>query len=102
MRFAPAHRWNRGMQEWDYVGSLFIVGDAVSANLWNSLETALADILDTHRDRGCLAGCLSRPCPVWCQIGRSVGAGHDSGLIELWAGVRRALWKMPPASLRKY
>ena len=91
------------MQEWDYVGSLFIVGDAVPAPLWNSLEAALADILDTHGDRGVLGGVSQPAVPgvVVKVVARSAPA-MTTALIELWAGVRRVLWQMPPVSLRKY
>ena len=101
---APASARGIGtMHEWDYVGSLFVVGNALSPALRNSLETALADILDKHGDRGMLGGVsqpaspgvvvklVARSAPVMTQV-----------LSELWAAVRGALWHMPAASLRKY
>jgi urease accessory protein len=91
------------MHEWDYVGSLFVAGNALSPVLRNSLETALAGILDKHGDRGVLGGVsqpagpgvvvklVARSAPVMTQV-----------MSELWAVVRGALWHMPAASLRKY
>lgn len=91
------------MHEWDYVGSLFVAGSALSPALRNSLETDLAWILDEHRDQGVLGGVsqpagpsvvvklVARSAPVMTQV-----------LFELWATVREALWHMPAPSLRKY
>ena len=91
------------MHEWDYVGSLFVAGSALSPVLRNSLETGLAGILDEHRDQGVLGGVsqpaspsvvvklVARSAPVMTQV-----------LLELWATVREALWHMPAPSLRKY
>ena len=91
------------MREWDYVGSRFIVGDAVPAPLWNALEASLADILDKHEDRHVLGGVSQPSVPgvVVKLVARSAPVMIQA-LIELWAAVRRVLWQMPPASLRKY
>jgi urease accessory protein len=91
------------MQEWDYVGSLFVVGDAVSAALWSALEAALADILDRQGDRRVLGGVSQPAVPgvVVKLVARSAPA-MSQVVTELWAAVRALLWQMPPASLRKY
>jgi urease accessory protein len=91
------------MQEWDYVGSLFVAGDALDEALRNSLEGTLADILDKHGDRGVLGG-VSQPAGpgvVVKLVARSAPV-MSQALIDLWAAVRGALWHMPAASLRKY
>jgi urease accessory protein len=90
-------------EEWDYLGSLFVIGDGLSAPLCNSLETVLANILDKHRDR-CVLGGASQPAVpgvVVKLVARSAPAMAQV-LIELWEAVRDILWQMPPASLRKY
>jgi len=88
---------------WDYVGSLFIVGDALSAARWTSLEGVLAEILESQPDRAVLGGVsqpsvpgvvvklVARSAPVMTQV-----------VMELWAAVRQVLWEMPAANLRKY
>jgi urease accessory protein len=91
------------VEDWDYLGSLFVVGDAVPEPLYDSLETALADILDKHRDR-CVLGGASQPAVpgvVVKLVARSAPA-MTQVLMELWAAVRDVLWQMPPACLRKY
>lgn len=88
--------------EWDYVGSLFVVGDGVTPAQWASLESRLAQIVEEYGG-GVLAGVsqpavpgvvvklVARSAPVMTQV-----------FMALWAAVRCALWQMPPASLRKY
>jgi urease accessory protein len=91
------------IEEWDYLGSLFIVGDGMPGPLCDSLEIALAGILEKHRDR-CVLGGVSQPAApgvVVKLVARSAPAMHQV-LMELWAAVRDVLWQMPPASLRKY
>ena len=91
------------MQEWDYVGSLFIVGDAVSAAVWTSLEAALAEILDKQGDR-CVLGGVSQPAVpgVVVKLVATSAPAMASVLMDMWAAVRQILWHMPPAVLRKY
>jgi urease accessory protein len=89
--------------EWDYVGSFFVVGDAVSPAQWTSLESRLASILDEARDNGVLGGVSQPAIPgvVVKLVARSAPA-MTQVMMELWAAVRDVLWQMPPASLRKY
>ena len=88
---------------WDYVGSLFVIGDAVPVDCWISLENRLAEILDKHRDRGVLGGVSQPSVPgvVVKLVARSAPA-MTHVVMELWAEVRQVLWQMPPAMLRKY
>lgn len=91
------------VEEWDYVGSLFIVGDAVSATLWTSLESALSEILDHQLDR-CVLGGVSQPSVpglVIKLVARSAPV-MTRVLMDMWTTVRHVLWHMPPATLRKY
>jgi urease accessory protein len=93
-----------GMVEaWDYVGSLYIVVDAVSATRWTSLETALWEVLEKQRDHGVLGGVSQPSVPgvVVKLVARSAPV-MTRLLMELWAAVRHDLWQMPPATLRKY
>jgi urease accessory protein len=89
--------------DWDYVGSLFVVGDAVAPAQWTSLESRLAHIIDRYRADGVLAGVSQPAIPgvVVKLVARSAPI-MTRMFMELWAEVRMALWQMPPASLRKY
>lgn len=89
-------------EEWDYVGSLFVIGDGFSTDVWMSLESVLGDTLETHRDQvlggvsqpaapGLVVKLLARSAPVMTRV-----------LNALWGAVRQALWHLPPAILRKY
>jgi urease accessory protein len=88
---------------WDYVGSLFIIGDAIPADRCASLESTLAEILDKHGDRGVLGGVSQPSVPgvVVKLVARSAPV-MTRVVMELWAAVRQVLWQMPPAFLRKY
>ena len=89
--------------EWDYVGSLFIVGDAVSASRWTTLEPVLAEILESRQDR-CVLGGVSQPSVpglVVKLVARSAPV-MTRVLMDLWGAVRQVLWQMAPATLRKY
>ena len=88
---------------WDYVGSLFVIGDAVSADRWACLESALGEILDKHADGGVLGGVSQPSVPgvVVKMVARSAPV-MSQVITELWAAVRRVLWQMPPVMLRKY
>jgi urease accessory protein len=91
------------MRQWDYVGSLFVAGSALAGDVRDALETGLADILDRYADRGILGG-VSQPAAtgvVVKLVARSAPIMTEV-VIELWAAVRMALWRMPPANLRKY
>jgi urease accessory protein len=90
-------------QEWDYVGSLFIVGDGVSATHWSSLEAALAAIVGEYRDQSVLGG-VSQPAVsgVVVKLVAKSAPVMTHILMDMWAAVRRLLWQMPRADLRKY
>ena len=100
----PADRLNGlGLaEEWDYVGSLFLIGDRVETSVWTSLEPTLAEILETCPNQ--VLGGVSRPAApglVVKLVARSAPA-LTSILDSLWEAVRRALWNIPPVNLRKY
>lgn len=101
----PGNKWSGvGLAErWDYVGSLFIVGDAITGTLRASLESALADIVEKQPDESILGG-VSQPAAsglVVKLVSRSAPA-MALALAELWGTVRGLLWQLPPLALRKY
>ena len=89
-------------EEWDYIGSLFVIGDAIDATVWNGLESVLAGILEQHSSH-ILAG-VSQPAAPGLVVKLLARSAPDmtSLLHELWAAVRQALWQLLPAMLRKY
>lgn len=91
-------------ETWDYVGSLFVVGDTVSAALWTSLESALAEILDKHgKDGGVLAGVSQPAVPgVVIKLVAKSAPAMNHLLMEMWATVRQVVLQLQPAVLRKY
>ena len=89
-------------EEWDYVGSLFVIGDAIDSTIWAFLDSALVDVLGKQSDQ--VLGGVSQPAVpglVVKLVAKSAPA-LTSVLNELWGAVRQALWNLPPAVLRKY
>lgn len=87
---------------WNYVASLFVISDAVTAETWSRLETRLASVLDGHA--GPILGgvsTLAAPGVVVKLLART--APDLTNLLEaLWAAVRMELWNLPPVAWRKY
>lgn len=89
-------------ESWDYVGSLFVVGDAIDATTWASLDNTLAGILEQQSNQ--ILGGVSQPAVpgLVVKLVAQNAPALMAALNELWAAVRQALWKQPPAILRKY
>lgn len=89
--------------DWDYVGSLFVVGDAVLSTHWASLEAALWEVLEKWRDQDLLGGVSQPSVPgVVVKLVAKSAPVMTQVLTELWAAVRSILWRMPATILRKY
>lgn len=89
-------------RSWDYVASLYIVSDAINADVWKILETRLNDVLDA--EPGGLLGGVSTPAVpgvVVKLVARSAPM-LNAAREQLWAAVRFTLWGLPPMALRKY
>jgi len=89
-------------EEWDYVGSLFMIGDRAETGAWTSLESTVAEILETNP--GQVLGAISQPAApglVVKLVARSAPA-LTTILDSLWEAARRSLWNLPPVVLRKY
>ena len=87
---------------WDYVGSLYIISDAIPADKWKSLEVGICEILDGEPGR--LLGGISRPAVsglVVKLVARSAPV-LTAVLEQLWTAVRLTLWGLPAVTLRKY
>ena len=87
---------------WDYVASLFIIGDAVDAEVWKRLDTAIAAILDEHS--GLVLGGVSTPAAPGLVVKLVARSAPDLTEIQeaIWATVRQSLWSLPVPNLRRY
>ena len=89
-------------ETWNYIASLYVVGDSVSDEVWSLLEQKIAAILDERP--GWVLGGVSTPTVPGLVIKLLAKAGPDltSMLEAVWAAVRQALWNRTPAMLRKH
>lgn len=87
---------------WDYVASFFVLSDAVDADVWKRLEIGLAAILE-QRPGLVLGGCSTPAVPglVVKLVARSA-PDLTVTLEAIWAAVRKELWGLPVANLRRY
>lgn len=87
---------------WDYVASLFVIGDAVGSDVWKRLDAALAAILE---QRPCLVlGAVSTPAAPGLVVKLVARSAPDltETLEAIWAAVRENLWSLPVPHLRRY
>jgi len=87
---------------WDYVASLFIIGDAVGDDVWKRLDIMLAVILEERT--GSVLGAVSTPAAPGLAVKLVARSAPDltETLESLWAAVRKELWDLPVPNLRKY
>ena len=90
------------VESWDYVASLFVIGDAVEADAWKRLDLVLAAILEQRP--GLVLGGVSTPAAPGLAVKLVAKSAPDLTvtLEELWAAVRKELWDLPVPNLRKY
>jgi urease accessory protein len=89
-------------ESWDYVASLFVIGDAVDAEVWKGLEAAIAAILDERP--GLVLGAVSTPAAPGLVVKLVAQSAPDLTvtLEAIWAVVRKDLWNLPAPNLRRY
>ena len=87
---------------WDYVASLFVIGDAVDADVWNRLDVVLAAILEQRP--GLVLGAVSTLAAPGLAVKLVARSAPDLTvtLEAIWAVVREDLWNLPAPSLRRY
>ena len=87
---------------WDYVASLFVIGDAVDADVWKGLEATIAAILDERP--GLVLGAVSSPAAPGLVVKLVARSAPDltETLAAIWAAVRKGLWSLPAPNLRRY
>ena len=87
---------------WDYVASLFVIGDAVKADVWKRLDVVLAAILEQRP--GLVLGAVSTLATSGLAVKLVARSAPDltETLEALWAAVREELWNLPVPNLRRY
>jgi urease accessory protein len=87
---------------WDYVASLFVVGDAVDADVWKHLDVVLAAILEQRP--GLVLGAVSTLAAPGLAVKLVARSAPDLTvtLETIWAAVREDLWNLPAPNLRRY
>ena len=87
---------------WDYVASLFVIGDAVGTDVWKRLDAILASILEQRP--GLVLGAVSTPAAPGLAVKLVAKSAPDltEMLAALWAAVRENLWSLPVPNLRRY
>lgn len=87
---------------WNYVASLFVIGDAVGADVWKRLDLILAAILEQRP--GLVLGGVSTPAAPGLVVKLVAKSAPDltETLEVLWAAVRKELWDLPVPNLRRY
>jgi urease accessory protein len=87
---------------WDYVASLFIIGDAVEAEVWKRLDEVLATILEERP--GLVLGAVSTPALSGLVVKLVARSAPDLTAVQeaMWTVIRKELWGLPTPNLRKY
>jgi urease accessory protein len=90
------------VESWDYVASLFVIGDAVGADVWKRLDIALAAILDERP--GLVLGGVSAPATPGLAVKLVARSAPDLTAVQeaMWTAIRKELWGLPTPNLRKY
>ena len=87
---------------WDYVVSLFVIGDEVAPDVWKRLDVVLAAILEQRP--GLVLGAVSTPATSGLAVKFVARSAPDlTEMLEaIWAAVREELWNLPVPNLRRY
>ena len=90
------------VESWDYVASLFVIGDAVGADVWKGLDIALSAILDERP--GLVLGGVSTPAAPGLAVKLVARSAPDLTAVQeaMWTAIRKELWSLPAPNLRKY
>lgn len=88
--------------EWDYVATVFVVGEGISEKTWAELEETLALMLDQWPG-SVLAG-VSQPAISGVAMKILARAAPDltTALEAVRCDVRRLIWQLPTTALRRY
>ena len=89
-------------RKWDYVGSFYMIGDAIEEARWKGLEENLGEIGDGCRDR-ILMG-VSEPSVQGRVVRLLTTSAPDLNAIlhKIWTAARAQLLGLPVPALRRY
>lgn len=87
---------------WDYLASVFVIGDEVDVDIWKRLDILIAAILEQRP--GLVLGGVSTPAAPGLVVKLVARSAPDLTvtLEAIWAAVRKELWDIPVPNLRKY
>ena len=99
---APAVHGVGQAAAWDYVGSLYLIGDGVDAGRWKQVEANIAEILESRP--GAVLGGVSEPAAPGLAVKLVAKSAPDLNetLDELWQAISLTLWNLPRPALRRY
>ncbi|MCC6141317.1 MAG: urease accessory protein UreD [Nitrospira sp.] len=90
------------VKRWDYVGSLFVIGDSIAPERLSVLEAGLVDLCE--QQPGELLGGVS--CPAVPGLAVKVVARSAPALAAFldaaWRLIRLSLWQLSAPALRRY
>jgi len=88
--------------DWDYVGSLYMVNDMVTPKSWESLKETIAVILEERP--GSVLGGVSQPAVPGLVVRLVARSAYDlnAALEATWSAVRAHLWDNQVPALRRY
>jgi urease accessory protein len=86
---------------WDYVGTFYLIGDSVTADLWQMIEQQIAEELDA---RSRILGGVSEPAGGGRVVKLLAGTAPDfqEAFEAVWGVARRLLWGLSVPDLRRY
>lgn len=102
---AMPDRWAAGAESmgcWNYVATLYVLGDEAEPRVWDGLEAALWDVADRYSE-GVLVG-VSRPAVpgVVVKLLARTAPVLQEVCDGLWGLVRKVLWSSPLPNLRRF
>lgn len=88
--------------EWDYLGSLYLIGQSVELEVWKRLEKSVVELLEERQGR--ILGGVSEPSVRGLVIKILAKSAPDlnAALESLWTAARARLWGLPLPALRRY
>ena len=90
------------VKSWDYVGSLFVVGEAIEPGKLAGLEAELVELCEQQPGR--LLGGISRPAVpgLVVKVAARSAPALTTFLESAWSYLRCSLWDLPAPVLRRY
>jgi len=89
-------------EPWNYVASLFVIGDSVEAATWTQARERLAEALKSVEPA--VVGGVSEPAAPGLAVKLVARSAPDLTMVldRLWMAVRGELWQLSVPALRRY